>query len=67
MLLIVLHRGTGAMIRWIASSVLLRCWICILHPEEMYGVRFELVQYDAMQGAGVCNVGKMAELPWFKG
>lgn len=38
----------------------------IFHPEEMYGVRFELVEYDAMQGAGVCNVGKMAELPWFK-
>ncbi|MFC1961915.1 VOC family protein [Chloroflexota bacterium] len=36
-------------------------------PDEAHGIRFELVEYDNMQGAGVCNVGKMGELPWFKG
>ena len=39
----------------------------IFHPEGAYGVRLELVQYDAMQPAGIANVNKMGELPWFKG
>jgi len=39
----------------------------IFYPEGACGVRFELVEYDAMQPVGVANVGKMGELPWFKG
>ena len=39
----------------------------IFYPEGAYGVRIELVEYDSMQPAGIANVGKMGELPWFKG
>lgn len=39
----------------------------IFHPEGARGVRLELVQYNAMQLAGIANVGLMGKLPWFKG
>ena len=31
-------------------------------PEDSYGVRIELVQYEAIQPAGIANSGKMNEL-----
>ncbi len=39
----------------------------IFYPEDCYGVRIELVQYETMQPIGVANMGKMGELPWFRG
>jgi len=41
--------------------------VAIFYPEEVYGVRLELLEYDDMQPAGIANVNKMGELPWFKG
>ena len=39
----------------------------LFNPDDVFGVRIELVEYDAMTAAGVANAGMMGELPWFKG
>ena len=39
----------------------------IFRPEEIHGVRIELVQYDPIQSVVIGNLEKTDELPWFKG
>ena len=38
--------------------------VAMFYPENAYGCRIELVQYDVARPVCVANVGKTAELPW---
>lgn len=50
------RRGTGPGIK-----------VAIFYPENAYGVRFELVEYDAVRPITVANAGMLPQMPWFEG
>ncbi len=40
--------------------------VAIFYPENAYGVRLELVEYDTVRPIAVANVGMLNQLPWFE-